>query len=119
MSSFKEHLWKPGVSGNPGGRPKKAKAERVMNILDESVTDDDWRAIIKTLVSGAIAGKYRSAELLMAYGLGRPTIRVERIESDPIAEVIEQVKQAYIDAQAAQQYTVIDVTATSITNTEE
>ena len=111
-------LWQPGVSGNPGGRPKAAKAYRVQNILDEMVTDEDWRAIIQTLKEGAIAGKYRSAELLMAYGMGKPIVRVERIESDPIAEAIADIRQAYIDA-AQQQYTVIDVAATSIAKTEE
>ncbi len=56
---------------------------------------------------------------ILEYGLGKPTIRIERVEHDPIAEMVEQVRQAYLDAQAqaaqpfgpaqGPQYTVIDV----------
>lgn len=45
--------------------------------------------------------------MVLAYQLGKPTIKIERVEGDPISAALEEMKQVYLDAQRTQ-YTVIE-----------
>jgi len=110
------------VAGNPGG-PGRAKRETEVAILDAlreafspvEIAQGLRRAFDLAEKQGSARGMVAALMPILEYGLGKPTIRVERIENDPIAEAIADIRQAYIDAaQAAQvaqqqQYTVIDV----------
>lgn len=75
--------WKPGQSGNPDGRPKGSRNLKtiIKSLLnDTSVYDrlSDWEytdksntpieAIVLTLVTKAVDGDTKSAELLFKYG---------------------------------------------------
>lgn len=62
--------WKPGQSGNPGGRPKKRRtlAARCRRIVDEHVVDA-WLAEVEKRGPDWVA----CSKLLAAYGYGRPT----------------------------------------------
>lgn len=64
--------FKPGVSGNPSGRPKRAPTLRT-ELLDELARpapaggdDTKLRAIVRTLVNQAIAGNLRAMSVLVA-----------------------------------------------------
>src|SRR4029077_16017269 len=64
--------FKPGVSGNPSGRPKRVPTLR-HELLDElglpvAIGGDDTkqRAIVRTLVNQAIAGNLRAMSVLVA-----------------------------------------------------
>lgn len=73
----KHSQFRPGKSGNPGGRPKHARNFR-SDLMEElstptTVTDggqtfevSKQRAVIKTLVAAAIAGNLRAATALLS-----------------------------------------------------
>lgn len=78
-----QHRFKPGQSGNPGGRPRKS---RNLNTLLEAELDrpvvikEDGRqrriakreAIVKRLVTDAINGDHRTLALLLKAGRANP-----------------------------------------------
>jgi hypothetical protein len=68
----------------------------------------------------ALAQKYESWKaydawltLTLAYQLGKPTIRVEKVEGDPISAALEELRQIHAEKQTT--YTVIDA---NIDNTD-
>ncbi len=76
----------PGHSGGPG-RPKKKRDPAYMTIVEEEVTHEDWRAIIRTLKEAALNGEPQAQKLLAAYLLGRPVpaASTEDENEDPAA----------------------------------
>jgi hypothetical protein len=74
------HLWKPGQSGNPSGRPKKSREleEAIQKALENP---DGTNFAVKSAMQIARDGDPREVlealKLLMAYGYGRPKQRVE------------------------------------------
>ena len=44
--------WKPGQSGNPGGRPKKDIASEIAQRVFEENADAIYRAMLKALLKG-------------------------------------------------------------------
>ena len=112
----------PGHHSPGPGRAKRETEVAILDALREAFSPVEIaqglrRAFDLAEKQGSARGMVAALMPILEYGLGKPTIRVERIENDPIAEAIADIKQAYIDAQ--QQYTVIDVAATSIEKTEE
>lgn len=78
--------WKPGQSGNPAGRPTGSRNLRsiIRDLLEDKsvyskMTDlvsldkssTPIEAIIVTLISKAIAGDQKSAEVLLKYGFDK------------------------------------------------
>ena len=62
--------WKPGVSGNPNGRPKigAALSDLLRAKMDElhPVAGVPWRdLVVQTIMEKAISGDMRAAELVM------------------------------------------------------
>ena len=74
--------WAPGQSGNPGGRPKRPKAEAYLRTLEQGVTLADWKLIIEKAVAQAQRGDSRARTWLSDYLLGKPLQRTEVTGAD-------------------------------------
>lgn len=81
--------WEKGQSGNPGGRPKKAAWLREEVLKDLPAYYD----ILKNIASGQGKQKEQinAIELLLSYGLGKPTQAVELSGQDggPLRIILE------------------------------
>lgn len=76
--------FKKGHSGNPNGRPKKIpELEKLLaNVLGETKGDmTAAEAILRSLLSKAVKGDVRAAEVLLSRGYGLPKQNVG-IEGD-------------------------------------
>ncbi len=47
-----KHRWKPGQSGNPGGRPKRDLASEITRAVFEGNADAIYKAMLKVLLKG-------------------------------------------------------------------
>jgi hypothetical protein len=87
--------WKPGQSGNPGGRPKKTPlADACREVLALPVPDDAEgrtyaKAIAQSLAQKALAGDIRAAQELADRAEGKPRQSLE-IENTSLREAFEQ-----------------------------
>jgi len=59
-----------GKSGNPNGRPKKAREERYYEILHTTVSFEDWQEIILKAVQQAKRGDQAARTWLAGYLVG-------------------------------------------------
>jgi hypothetical protein len=64
--------FKPGQSGNPNGRPKKAREERFLEITLSAVSFADWKEIIQKAVVQAKRGDSTARKWLSDYLIGHP-----------------------------------------------
>ncbi len=60
-----------GNKANPGGRPRSDLS--LVALIDEAVTDDDWKFIIKAQLVKARRGDHKSIEWLSNRRFGMPT----------------------------------------------
>ena len=67
--------FKPGQSGNPGGR--KSKRTELETLLDKRFTLARRQQVIDRLIDDAVAGEMESIKLLLAYAYGKPVERKE------------------------------------------
>ena len=87
--------FRPGCSGNPGGRPRTAAlADRLRERLLEAARDGSTLAdeLVTRLIADALEGDAQARRLVWAYAEGLPVARleVEQPESDT----------AFVDSQA-------------------
>jgi len=80
-----------GVSGNPHGRPSKAKEERYYEILISTVTKESWKAIIERAVYDAKRGDTSARKWLADYIIGPPVERKEITGADSQPLIIKVV----------------------------
>lgn len=77
-----------GTSGNPAGRPTKARELAYLAVLKEVLTLEDWRKIVQLAVKDATRGKAKvraeARRFLAEYAIGKPpqTIRLQD-DADP------------------------------------
>ena len=72
IEQVEQYQIKPGQSGNPGGRPKKVSKSELLAVLHETVTTDDYKAIVERAIVQAKAGNRFAREYISLYMLGRP-----------------------------------------------
>ena len=84
--------FKKGASGNPNGRPAKARELAYLAVTQEVCALEDWRAIVTKAKVDALAGedgatRERGRRVLADYLIGRPkqTVSVEH-DGDSIYE---------------------------------
>jgi hypothetical protein len=76
-----EHLkgfqWKPGQSGNPGGRPKKKLVDECLEELLEAADSEHAKALAISLIAKALNGDTKAAQLVAERTQGKPSQKVE------------------------------------------
>lgn len=80
--------FKPGQSGNPGGRPKIAK---IIEAATGKSVSDSSADVLKMLYEAALKGDVKAAELFLVRALGKPkeTVEISTFTDEEIAEEIE------------------------------
>jgi hypothetical protein len=80
-NSVPEHLrefaWKPGQSGNPGGRPKKKLVDECLEELLEAADSKEAKALAIQLLAKALTGDTKAAQLVAERTQGKPSQKVE------------------------------------------
>jgi hypothetical protein len=101
IDALKKYQFKPGISGNPGGKPKKAKEYR-QKILDEFIP------VIEKHLKQAEEGNVQSANFLKSIAF--PTLSAieitdnrEEQEEDLSALTDDQLKEIEIKEQEIEQ----------------
>ncbi len=97
--------WKPGQSGNPGGRPKTAPLSNACRELLASPLAGDPQgrtyaeAIAETLAQKALAGDIRAAQELADRAEGRARQSIE-IQDSALRNAFERMNREELDAYA-------------------
>lgn len=95
------HRFRPGESGNPGGRPKiKLISQAAREILAQPVPHDRLGRTYAELIAVALAtrasrGNVAAASELADRSEGRPRVAVEIDQHDPLADLLAQIKKEY------------------------
>lgn len=88
--------FKPGVSGNPGGRPSGPR-QQLNELLDETFSVASRKKVLKKLIADAEAGNHDARTLLLAYTFGKPTEYKEISGPDGTAIPLEIQRIDYRD----------------------
>ena len=97
--------WKPGQSGNPGGRPKTAPlSQACRELLAAPLPNDPERrtyaqAIAQALAEKAVAGDIRAAQELADRAEGRARQAIE-VGPAPLREAFERMNTEELEAYA-------------------
>lgn len=80
--AFKEAQWKPGVSGNPKGRPKqKTISEELRDVLDQEMRGANGithlEAMAKVMIKEALKGKFPFAKEILERTEGKVADKTE------------------------------------------
>lgn len=80
--------WLPGApSPNPNGRPKKAKEQSYLDELKGVIPPEKLGELLQQALDAAVAsnswrGILAVAELCLNYAVGKPTLRVQTVDSN-------------------------------------
>jgi hypothetical protein len=97
--------WKPGESGNPGGRPKRTPlTDACREVLAQTIPSDSQartyaQAIAEMLAAKALEGDIRAAQELADRAEGRPRQSVE-IENTALRAAFERMSREELEAYA-------------------
>lgn len=100
--------WKPGQSGNPAGRPVRAKvlAEYVREvgeeIADKKSGETRIEKVIRRLYEDAAAGKVEAARLVVERGWGKAPLEIEAEKSaaEMHAELLQIARECGVDPES-------------------
>jgi hypothetical protein len=94
-----------------GGRQHRAREIAALEAVCRAAPPERIEEALEQMF--ALAQKYESwkayeafLSLTLAYQLGKPTIRVEKIEGDPISAALEEMRRIHAEKQTT--YTVIE-----------
>ena len=90
--------WKPGQSGNPGGRPKRDVASEIARAVFEGNEEAIYRAMCKALLKGSPRLFVALAE--RAYGRLRESVKLSGMEG--LAERVAAVRKRANDAASSE-----------------
>ena len=88
-----------GNKASPGRKPRPAEVN-FLNILKECITADDWRKVVNTAVSLAMAGDAKAREWIGNYLIGKPPqiLELKAVEAAQLAEVLKLLESRDIPA---------------------
>lgn len=86
--------WKPGQSGNPGGRPKRDVASEIARAVFEGNEEAIYRAMLKALKKG----NPKVFVALAERGFGKLTQRVEVPGTENLPEMMAEARKRVNDA---------------------
>src|ERR1017187_9707883 len=92
----KPFMWKPGESGNPGGRPKKKPLTDAYAALLAKLIPNDKEgrtfaeAIAQAMIKEAVKGKVNAASEIADRIEGKSLQRVAVSDGDPLAELLAE-----------------------------
>ncbi len=86
--------WKPGQSGNPGGRPKRDVASEIARAVFEGNEEAIYRAMLKALKKG----NPKVFKELAERGFGKVTQRVEIPGMENLADRLAEARKRVNDA---------------------
>ena len=97
----KGHFKKGHAPVSPG-RPKAAVEIEYMGILKQGVTPDDFKKIVATAVSLAMAGDWKAREWVGNYLIGRPNFTLELKAPDAVLlnQLLKQFESNGVSASA-------------------
>ncbi len=81
--------WKPGVSGNPGGRPKRDLSAEVARAVFEKNAELIYRAMLRALKKGDA----RTFAILADRAYGKVTNKVELTDQSDIVERLQAARK--------------------------
>ncbi|MBE7490969.1 MAG: hypothetical protein HS108_04335 [Planctomycetes bacterium] len=82
--------WKPGQTGNPGGRPRSVRRVQYsrLRIMDASVSEADWAAIIDKAIEQAREGDATARAWLSKYLLPESPDPFADVTTDGVGQVL-------------------------------
>ena len=83
----------PGNTGGPGN-PHARRTAHIKRVLLDAITDDDLRAIIKSLIEQAKAGNAKAAELILNRLVGKPT--AEPLSGEAAPELTQEQEAEFL-----------------------
>lgn len=88
-----------GNRASPGRKPRPTEV-KFLDILKECVTADDWRKVVMTAVSLAMAGDFKAREWIGNYLIGKPPqiLELKAVEAAQLAEVLKLMESRDIPA---------------------
>ncbi len=82
---FKASMFKPGKSGNPGGRPKGLMQAIRKSTKDGKVLAEFWIKLVEGKIKGAtMADRVTASRLLAEHGFGKPVQVVANPDGGPV-----------------------------------
>jgi Family of unknown function (DUF5681) len=87
---LESHKWKPGQSGNPGGRPRK---QPITEALAKEVSELDAADMARVVVATAKAGNLQALQFIADRLEGKAVARNEHGEPGDFELTLEQVRK--------------------------
>ena len=99
MAGNHENLkpWKPGQSGNPGGRPKKRLIDEALEDLLERNDCEAARGVAAALLKRASKGDIRAIQLIAERTQGKPMRAIEISGPDGSAIELDRMTDEQLD----------------------
>lgn len=95
---FIENQWKPGQSGNEGGRPKGKSLTAVLRELLNQIPQGDNKelkeAVVKALIKKALTGDTHALDIIFDRTDGKVSLPLEVIEIQKIEFIPAKEKDA-------------------------